>query len=75
MGTLVPDTTDNMKQCICGKCPSFKQSPLSEGFFCAKGEAKEKVKQVGCVCGSCALFSKYKLGTGYFCIKAKSADI
>jgi hypothetical protein len=65
----VPDTMENMKQCICGACPTFKQSPLSGGFFCAKGKAKEKVKQSGCVCGKCPLFAKYNLKTGYFCLK------
>ena len=65
----VSDTIENLKLCICGKCPTFKQSPLSGGFFCAKGKAKEKAKQAGCICGKCALFAKYSLKNGYFCIK------
>jgi len=65
----VPDTKENMMKCICGTCPTFKQSPLSRGFFCAKGKAKEKVKQVGCVCGGCPLFAEFKLKGGYFCLK------
>ncbi len=65
----VPDTMENMKMCICGTCPTFKQSPLTGGFFCAKGKAKEKVKQVGCVCGKCPIFTKYGLKGGYFCAK------
>ena len=75
MGVSVPDTEENMKMCICGKCPTFKGSPLSGGFFCAKGKAKETVKQSGCLCGSCPVFGKYGLKTGYFCVNGKSADM
>ncbi len=66
---LVPDTKENLMQCICMSCPTFQQSPLTGGFFCAKGKAKEKVKQVGCVCPGCPLFKKYNLKGGYFCGK------
>jgi hypothetical protein len=41
MGVSVPDTEENMKMCKCPGCPTFKGSPLSGGFFCAKGKAKE----------------------------------
>jgi hypothetical protein len=54
---------------MCGGCPTFKKSPLTGGFFCAKGKAKETVKQSGCKCGSCAVFKKYNLKAGYFCLK------
>lgn len=63
----VPDTKENMLKCICANCPTFKQSPLSGGFFCAKGKAEEKVRQVGCFCGRCPIFAEYKLKGGYFC--------
>ena len=75
MGVSVPDTKENMKMCQCPGCPTFKRSPLSVGFFCAKGKAKEKVKQAGCICSSCSVFSKYKLKTDYLCVNGKSADI
>jgi hypothetical protein len=68
----VPDDMDNMKLCICGTCPTFKQSPLTGGFFCAKGKAKEKVNNKGCVCGSCPVFRKFELKDGVFCITGKS---
>jgi hypothetical protein len=68
----VPDTIDNMRLCLCGTCPTFKKSPLTVGFFCAKGKAKEEVKKSGCVCGGCPIFSKYGLKDGYFCFSGKS---
>jgi len=68
-GSRVPDAQENMKLCMCGGCPTFKKSLLTEGFFCAKGKAKETVKQSGCNCGSCAVFKKYNLKAGYFCLK------
>jgi hypothetical protein len=61
-----------MNLCICGTCPTFKQSPLTGGFFCAKGKAKEKVKNKGCVCGSCPIFKEFGLKDGVFCVSGKS---
>ncbi|MEJ2240847.1 MAG: DUF2769 domain-containing protein [Candidatus Bathyarchaeota archaeon] len=72
---MVPDTEENMNMCRCLGCPTFKGSPLSGGFFCAKGKAKEKVKKANCLCPSCSIFKKYGLKTGYFCINGKSADM
>ncbi|MFH0849170.1 MAG: DUF2769 domain-containing protein [archaeon] len=74
-GIDVPDTEVNMKMCICPDCPSFKGSPLTGGFFCAKGKAKETVKQLGCICPRCPVTAKYGLKTGYFCVKGKSRDV
>jgi len=75
MGNTVPDTEENIKMCRCPECPTFKGSPLSGGFFCAKGKAKENVRQLGCLCGSCPVFIKYGLKTTYFCVNGKSADL
>jgi hypothetical protein len=74
-GIPVPDTEENMNLCVCPSCPSYKDTPLTGGFYCAKGKAQEEVNQTGCTCGSCPLFEKYELKTGYFCVKGKSADI
>jgi len=41
----VPETSDNMKLCICQTCPTCKKCNLTEGLFCAKGKAKEKAKK------------------------------
>ena len=75
MGINVPDMEENIKMCRCPECPTFKGSPLSDGFFCAKGKAKENVRQLGCLCGSCPVFIKYGLKTTYFCVNGKSADL
>jgi hypothetical protein len=74
MGIPVPNTPENMKLCICGICPTFKSSPLSGGFFCSLGKAKESVKQAGCVCGKCPVTAKYRLKGGYWCVNGRSAD-
>jgi len=72
---LVPDTMENMKQCVCGTCPTFKQSPLNSGFFCAKEKQKKKsswvhMRQMSIVCQvqieSWLLLSKVEFGTKFF---------
>jgi hypothetical protein len=75
MGVAVPNTPENMKMCLCGKCPTFKGSPLTGGFFCSMGKAKEPVKQAGCLCGKCGVTAKYGLKGGIWCIRGKSADV
>jgi len=75
MGVSVANTPENMKLCICGTCPIFKGSPLSGGFFCATGKAKELVKQTGCVCGKCGVTVKYGIKGGVWCVRGKSADV
>ncbi|WP_455278500.1 DUF2769 domain-containing protein [[Eubacterium] cellulosolvens] len=64
----VADTKNNLLQCICIHCLTFRESPYG-GFFCARGLSKEKPRQSGCICGNCPLFAKYNLRVGYFCIK------
>ncbi len=75
MGVAVPNTPENMNKCIYGTCPTFKGSPLTGGFFCSVGKAKEPVKKAGGVCGKCSVHSKYELKGGTFCVKGKSADL
>jgi|YelNatPaOPRAMG01_1025707.scaffolds.fasta_scaffold119344_2 hypothetical protein len=65
----VPDTSDNMKMCICPKCPTYQKCKLTGGLFCAKGRAEEKATKEGCICAKCAVYSKYNLKGEYFCRK------
>jgi hypothetical protein len=65
----VPETSDNMKLCICLTCPTYKKCKLTGGLFCAKGKAKEKAKKEGCICNNCAVYSKYNVKGSYFCRK------
>ena len=73
-GILVPDTARNDKQCICGDCPTSKKSLLDGWLFCARGKARETVKQVGCTCGSCPVYARYGLNLEYFCVRGMSVD-
>jgi hypothetical protein len=74
-GIAVPDTEENMKLCVCLSCPTYTGTPLTSGFYCAKGKAEQEVKQLGCICGSCPVAHKYGLRTGYFCVKGISMDV
>ena len=75
MGVMVPDTAENTKMCICPWCPAFRESKLSGILFCAKGKAKEMVKQKGCNCPKCAVWKNYKLQNQYYCDIGKAADL
>ncbi|MDD5491429.1 MAG: DUF2769 domain-containing protein [bacterium] len=66
----VANTKENMNQCICGNCPSFKSG--DEGFFCAVGKSNKITEKKGCICGQCGVFKHYKLGSGYFCFSGKA---
>lgn len=75
MGIVMADTRENLKMCMCFNCPTFKNSPLSIGLFCAKGKAKETVLHAGCMCNHCPVSSTHGLSLEYFCVRGKSADI
>jgi hypothetical protein len=68
----VPDTSENVKLCLCPACPTYKGSNLTGTLFCARGKAKEDVKSVSCICPECPVFAKYKLKQQYYC-KGKTA--
>jgi hypothetical protein len=78
MGIFVDDNKENMKMCSCHKCPTFKNSHLEIGLFCAKGKATkeaEDILQSGCSCWNCPVSDKYDLALEYFCVRGKSAEI
>jgi len=78
MGAKVEDTQENLKMCVCPNCPTFKNSQLSGGLFCAKGKATEEeidILQAGCLCWDCIVFDKYNLELEYYCVRGKSAEI
>jgi hypothetical protein len=41
----VPETSDNMKLCICQICPTYKKCNLTEGFSAPKAKPKKKQKK------------------------------
>ena len=61
----VPDTQENMANCICGDCPSKPKDDLA--LYCAKGKSSESVRRRGCVCGDCPVWNDYDLVKGYDC--------
>jgi len=73
MGIVIPDTPENVQLCLCGTCPTFNGSPLTGGFFCSMGKAKEPVKKAGCVCSKCPITAKFSLKGGLWCVRGKSA--
>jgi len=78
MGSKVDDNKENLKMCSCPDCPTFKNSQLSVGLFCAKGKATEKeedVLQAGCMCWDCPVSDKYNLNMEYYCVRGKSKEI
>lgn len=78
MGAKVDDNAENLKMCSCPNCPTFKNSQLSTGLFCAKGKATEEEEDVlhaGCLCWDCMIFDNYDLELEYYCVRGKSANI
>ena len=78
MGAKVEDIQENLKMCACPNCPTFKNSQLSGGLFCAKGKAADEeidILQAGCLCWDCIVFDKYNLELEYYCVRGKSAEI
>ena len=65
----VPDTPENLKQCICGGCPSHNQcmKDKMEGLFCAKGKSACEFEQIDCICVACPVTSEYNLDKLYYC--------
>ncbi|MGE5637267.1 MAG: DUF2769 domain-containing protein [Chloroflexota bacterium] len=70
---MVPDIPENVKQCICPGCPTYKTSKLTGILFCGKGKAKEPVVQKGCDCPRCPVWKKYGLKDQYYCVNGKAA--
>jgi hypothetical protein len=78
MGIKVHDNEENLKMCSCPNCPTFKNSELNVGLFCAKGKATEKAEDIlqsGCLCWNCPVSDKYDLELEYFCVRGKSEEI
>lgn len=66
----VPDTEENVKQCICANCPSYNDCMKQgmEGLYCARGKTDCDVKRQGCVCPQCPVAKDYQLFGGYYCV-------
>jgi hypothetical protein len=78
MGAKVHDNKENLKMCRCQDCPTFKNSGLTVGLFCARGKATEEeedILQAGCMCWDCVVFDNYNLDMEYYCVRGKSEEI
>jgi hypothetical protein len=60
---LVPNTSENLKKCICMDCPTFEKSlkDVDGGLFCAQGKAEGNVEEDECLCDQCQIDDEYKL--------------
>lgn len=66
----VPDTEENLKECICRECPSYNECMKSgmEGLYCARGKSLCDLERRGCICTQCPISRTYKLFGGYYCV-------
>ena len=70
----VDDTGENLEQCICRMCPTFRENKLADyppgALFCARGksEISSKVKIASCFCLGCDIFIKHRLVIDRLCV-------
>ncbi|MHB0915213.1 MAG: DUF2769 domain-containing protein [Thermoleophilia bacterium] len=71
----------NIRNCICGNCPSFpgklKELAHAEmpGLFCAHGKSRLKIDQRGCICGDCDVQIEHELTGDYYCVRGKAEEL
>jgi hypothetical protein len=65
----VTDTEENVKKCICMRCPSYNEcmKEAMQGLFCARGKTNCALKRHGCICNQCPISREYQLFGGYYC--------
>jgi hypothetical protein len=70
----VDDTEENLEQCICKMCPTFRENKLADyppgALFCARGKSEipSKVKIAKCFCLGCDIFMKHRLVIDRLCV-------
>jgi hypothetical protein len=70
----VDDTEENLGQCICKHCPTFKENKLAdyppEALFCARGGSQipSRIKTTNCFCLGCDIFIKHGLVISHLCV-------
>jgi len=65
------NTEDNMKKCICSRCPLYNDcnKENSEGLYCARTKTECPMDNTkACICGACVVFAENDLTEGYFCL-------
>lgn len=79
MGKMTPNEmkariTELTKECICGKCPSYKNTGENKLMFCATGKSAIIKKEKGCVCPGCPVTVKAGLRWIYYCTKGSGKE-
>jgi hypothetical protein len=66
----VPDTQENVVQCICRGCPSYDDCMRgnNEILYCAREKSACEVSRDGCLCNECPLTSEFNLDQLFYCI-------
>jgi hypothetical protein len=71
MSIIVLDSLENVNECICPECQTYKTGGCAkekgETLYCARGKTSCELPDNGCICGMCPLWDKYNLSGGYFC--------
>ena len=72
---IVPDTPENVKKCICPRCPSMPADCPDETLYCARGKSCCEIHARACFCTACPVYKENKLETLYFCDKEAVGSI
>lgn len=69
----VKDTLENVKKCICGKCPTHSKCMKERGLllFCARVKSTCEVQWHGCICPSCPVAKENDLHGISYCKTGK----
>lgn len=62
------------KNCICQRCPTWKDCGSKARAFCFNGKSKCIKEQKGCLCGGCPVHEKFKFNHGYYCMRGSEAS-
>ncbi len=73
----VPDTKDNYDGCICysGNCPTYEESKLDGGLFCARGKHPKNPERKTCIYPDCSVWKQYQLSSMYFCVRGSAEEL
>ena len=63
-----------LKNCICGKCPSWVACDEATGF-CVTGKSKCITEKKGCICGDCPVTKTMGLKWGYYCVMGDATSM
>lgn len=62
------------KLCICGKCPTYKDTGEKNLLFCASGKSTIIKKEKGCMCPTCPVTDDLGLRWIYYCMKGSGKE-